>query len=261
MTGSSDTKFMPHPLSILSLSIIAILWCGLTYSGLVPPFFLPSPTDVYAAFIKMHHEGILVSYTLISLYRVVVGFGLAALVAIPLGLIMGSSKSAEAFFGPTIEFTRYLPVVALVPLLVLYLGIGDLQKIAVIWIGTFFQLVLMVAAVTADVSKDLIKAAYTMGADKWQAYRHVLIPASLPGIMDNLRITIGWAWTYLVVAELVAANSGLGFMILRSQRFLQTDRIFAGLIIIGLLGVLTDYLFKYATKTLLPWSERNEVAK
>ncbi len=249
-------RYIPHRLTILSVTVIAIVWCGLTYSGLVPRFFLPSPTGVVQAFVDLHKEGVLWQYSLISIYRVVIGFFLAALVAIPLGLLMGSSRSAEALFGPTIEFTRYLPVVAMVPLLILYFGIGDLQKLAVIWIGTFFQLVLMIADVTANVPKDLLRAARTLGATKWQVYRHVLIPASLPGIMDNLRITIGWAWTYLVVAELVAANSGLGYMILKSQRFLQTDRIFAGLIIIGILGVVTDYLFKYASKILLPWSEK-----
>ncbi|HEX3031347.1 MAG TPA: ABC transporter permease, partial [Bacillota bacterium] len=146
-------KYIPHRLTILSTLLIALTWCGLTYSGQVPHFFLPSPTKVAQAFLDMYTEGILFEYTWISTYRVGVGFLLAAAVAVPLGLLMGSSRGVQAFFGPTIEFTRYLPVVAMVPLLILYFGIGDLQKLSVIWIGTFFQLVLMVADVTAGIQK------------------------------------------------------------------------------------------------------------
>ncbi|MEG6523775.1 ABC transporter permease [Desulfotomaculum sp. 1211_IL3151] len=196
------------------------------------------------------------SYTFDSTYRVVVGWLMAVVVAVPLGLLVASSKKAEALLTPLIEFARYLPVVAMVPLTLLYFGIGDLQKFIVIFLGTFFQLVLMVSDVVANVQRDLLRAASTLGANRWQIYRLVLMPASLPGIMDSLRITIGWAWTYLVVAELVAANSGLGHMILKSQRFLATDRMFAGLLIIGLLGLATDLFFKWLTKVVVPWSEK-----
>jgi len=240
----------------VSLVIIVAAWCGLTYGGLVSRIFLPSPTQVLQTGWGLWQDGTLLEYTLDSLYRVGVGFILAAVLAIPIGILMGSSKLMEALLEPTIDFIRYLPVTALIPLLILYFGIGDLQKMSVIFIGTFFQLVLMIADVTANVPKDLIRAAYTLGANGWQVFRRVLLPASLPGIMDNLRITMGWAWTYLVVAELVASNSGLGYMILRAQRFLQTEKIFVGLIIIGLLGVMTDYLFKLIFRIYFPWSEK-----
>ena len=239
-----------------SLILVGICWCFLTYGGLVSKIFLPSPSQVLGAALELWQDGTLLSYTLDSLYRVGVGFLLAAFLAIPLGILMGSSKLAEAILEPLIDFVRYLPVTALVPLLILYFGIGDLQKMSVIFIGTFFQLVLLIADVTANISKDLIRAAYTLGANRWQVFRRVLLPAAMPGIIDNLRITMGWAWTYLVVAELVAANSGLGYMILKAQRFLQTEKIFLGLIIIGILGIITDYLFKLFFKLYLPWSEK-----
>lgn len=243
-------------LTLSSFFLLAATWCLLSYGGMVKELFLPTPDAVYKAVINMHQEQILVSYTLVSLYRVMVGWGMAVLVAVPLGLLIGTSKKAEALLEPTIDFARYLPVVALVPLTLLYFGIGDLQKFIIIFLGTFFQLVLMVSDVVANVPRDLLRAAATLGASRWQTYRLVLLPASLPGIMDSLRITVGWAWTYLVVAELVAANSGLGYMILKAQRFLAVDQIFAGLIIIGLLGLITDYSFKWLTRLVVPWSEK-----
>jgi NitT/TauT family transport system permease protein len=249
-------RLEPRSYTVLSIVIIIGTWCLLSFSGRVNPIYLPSPWAVIKALASLQDEGVLIPYTLISLYRVLAGFLVAAALAIPLGIVMATSKKAEAFFEPFIDFVRYLPVTALIPLMILYFGIEDFEKIAVIFVGTFFQLVLMVQDTVSGVPGELLNAAYTLGAKGSTVYTRVLLPASLPGIMDSLRICMGWAWTYLVVAELVAANSGLGFMILRSQRFLQTDRIFVGLLVIGLLGVLTDYLFKTLSKVFFPWYER-----
>ncbi|EGB16060.1 binding-protein-dependent transport systems inner membrane component [Pseudodesulfovibrio mercurii] len=243
-------------LAAASLSAVLGIWAVLAYSGSVKPLFLPAPHKVFLSFGEMYREGILFSYTWDSVYRVMVGWSLAAVIAVPLGLLIATSRRASHMVAPVMEFARYLPVVALVPLTLLYFGIGDAQKFAIIFLGTFFQLVLMVADSVATVPADLSRAAATLGANRLQTYRLVLFPGALPGIMDDLRITVGWAWTYLVVAELVAANSGLGYMILRAQRFLAIDRIFAGLIIIGVLGLLTDYLFKLLTRIITPWSEK-----
>ncbi|MGS0744448.1 ABC transporter permease [Syntrophomonas erecta subsp. sporosyntropha] len=252
-----QSKAISRRYMLLSVFIIGLVWCLLTFGLKVKPYFLPSPVDVGKAFVTLHCEfGVLIPYTLISLGRVVVGFLFAAALAIPLGIGMATNKKVEGFFSPFIGFVRYLPVSALIPLMILYFGIGEFEKIIVIFVGTFFQLVLMVQDTVASVPGELLKAAYTLGASGGTAYRRVLLPAAMPGIMDNLRICMGWAWTYLVIAELVAANSGLGFMILRSQRFLHTDQIFAGLIVIGGLGILTDYLFKYLSIILFPWHER-----
>jgi len=240
----------------LSFLVLLALWALAAYSGWVKELFLPRPDAVLGAFVEMHREGVLLAYTWASTYRVMVGWALAVLFGVPLGLAIATSKRTAAICAPLIEFARYLPVVALVPLTLLYFGIGDAQKFVVIFLGTFFQLVLMVVDSVAAVPADLTRAAATLGASRAQSYRLVLFPGALPGILDNLRITIGWAWTYLVVAELVAANSGLGYMILRAQRFLAIDRIFAGLIIIGLLGLATDCLFKLLTRLVVPWSEK-----
>ena len=242
---------------IFSLALIFGLWSLLSYSGVVKPsFFLPTPTQVVTAFGKMIETGELIDSTQASVFRVVVGWILAAIVAIPVGILMGSFKIFEALFEPVVDFMRYLPISALIPLLILYIGIDEREKVAVIFLGTFFQLVLMVADATSHVAKDLIDSAYTLGVSRWRIMPLVLIPATLPGIMDALRITLGWAWTYLIVAELVAADKGLGIMIMESQRGLRTDKIYVGLITIGLLGFICDFIFKWLHRVLLPWSPR-----
>ncbi len=241
---------------ITSLTLILSVWCILTYGGIVKPLFLPSPTGVFNAGSRMIQSGELFDNAQASVIVVIIGWVLAALLAIPLGILMGSFKIFEALLEPIVDFVRYLPVSALIPLLILYIGIGIEEKVAVIFIGTFFQLILLIADVATHISKDLLDSAYTLGASRWRVLTMVLVPATLPGVMDALRITLGWSWTYLIVAELVAAEKGLGIMIMESQRGLRTDKIFVGLITIGLLGFCSDFIFKWLHRKLLPWSPR-----
>ncbi len=243
-------------LSVISFILIIIIWCVLTYGGFVSEIFVPSPTDVLNAVKRMTEDGSLWEHCYMSAKRVMVGWFWSAVIALPLGMLMAGSKRFSALIQPLIEFARYLPVVALVPLTILYLGIDETQKYVIIWLGTFFQLILMVCDTVSSVDKNMINAAKTLGASRFQVYREVIFPASLPGLLDDFRLTIGWAWTYLVVAEMVAASSGLGYIILKSQRFLATDVIFAGLIMIGLIGLVTDLLMRILTRLLVPWYER-----
>jgi NitT/TauT family transport system permease protein len=182
-------------------------------------------------------------------------FILASILAVPLGILMGSFKMVEVALEPITNFGRYLPVSALIPLLILWIGIGIEQKITVIFLGTVFQQIILIADVSARVPRDLIELSDTLGTGRRQVVSRVLIPATLPGVMDTLRVTVGWAWTYLVVAELVAANSGFGYMILNSKRGLFTDMIFLGILVIGLLGLVTDQVLKALRRWLLPWAE------
>jgi len=168
---------------------------------------------------------------------------------------MGTFKVAEAFTEPVVGFIRYMPASAFIPLFILWLGIGDIEKIAIIFVGSFFQLVLMVAVVAKNVHKDMLETAYTLGAKRFQVIRKVLLPASLPGIVDTLRIIVGWAWTYIIVAELVASASGIGYMIISAQRMLRTGNIIFGILTIGILGLITDYFFKWLYNRLFPWVE------
>lgn len=243
-------------LSFLSFCVIMAVWCAVTYGGMVSSMFMPSPTAVIRCLAGMARDGSLWEHCFISTKRVMIGWFWSAVVALPVGMMMARSGKFSAVIQPVIEFARYLPVVALVPLTLLYLGIGENQKYVVIWLGTFFQLVLMVCDTVSAVDKNMLHAAETLGAGKVQIYTEVILPASLPGLMDDFRLTIGWAWTYLVVAEMVAASSGLGYIILKSQRFLATDVIFSGLIMIGVIGLATDFLLRLLTKIVVPWHER-----
>ena len=243
-------------LSVISFFAILFAWCILTYGGFVSRIFVPSPTDVWNAVLRMAQDGSLAEHCYMSTKRVMVGWFWSAVIALPLGMIMARSARFSALIQPLIEFARYLPVVALVPLTILYLGIDETQKYVIIFLGTFFQLILMVCDTVSSVDKNMLNAARTLGAGTLELYTEVIFPASLPGLLDDFRLTIGWAWTYLVVAEMVAASSGLGYIILKSQRFLATDVIFAGLILIGLIGLVTDFLMRLLTRLLVPWHER-----
>src|SRR5215468_8390539 len=185
----------------------------------------------------------------ITIWRVVGGFVLAALVAIPVGILMGAYKPIEAFFEPFVSFARYLPASAFIPLLILWAGLGELQKLLVIFIGSVFQIVLMVALAVAGVRRDLVEAALTLGARDRGILARVLIPAAAPDIAESLRLVLGWAWTYVIVAELIGSSSGIGHMIIDSQALLAT-----GQIIFGIIGLISDFLFKLANRRLFPWS-------
>lgn len=239
--------------SAMAFALLLLVWSVLTYGAFVPPLFLPTPSAIVASAVSLFTEFDLVADIWASVIRVTAGFLLAAAIGVPLGILMGSLKTFEAFFEPFLGFIRYMPASAFIPLFILWLGIGESEKIAVIFFGTFFQLTLMVMDVTKNVSMDLINTAYTLGVSQRGVFRRVILPASLPGIVDTLRITFGWAWTYLVVAEIVAASSGLGFMIMQSQRFLKTGNIIVGIIVIGVIGIVIDLLFKWLYARLFPW--------
>jgi NitT/TauT family transport system permease protein len=239
--------------AVVGLVTPLIAWAALSASGWVDPVFLPGPLQVCIRAFDWLVEDSLLADTSISMYRVIAGFVLSAVLALPLGLLIGAFRPAEATLEPLIDFIRYMPAVAFIPLVMLWLGIGESAKISIIFIGTFFQMVLMVAENVRLVPKAQIEAALTMGANRYEMVKLVLLQSAKPAILDTLRITMGWAWTYLVVAELVAANSGLGYSILKAQRFLKTDTIFAGIILIGVIGLLMDQAFRWLHRRSFPW--------
>lgn len=241
-------------IAVASFVTWLMAWWAVTAAGLVDPLFLPSPSAVAKRFGVWLIQGDLIQDVSISVFRVVAGFMISVVMALPLGLYIGAYRPVRAFFEPLMEFARYLPAVAFVPVVLLWVGIGENSKIAVIWIGTFFQMVIMVSEDISRVPMAQIEAARTLGATNGEVVGLVLLRSAMPAIFDTLRITLGWAWTYLVVAELVAANSGLGYAILKAQRFLQTDRIFVGVAVIGLIGLATDQAFRLAHRKLFPWA-------
>jgi NitT/TauT family transport system permease protein len=229
-------------------------WSFATVGGFVSPVFLADP-------LKMVEEGWNLLYRFNFLYdigmtvwRVFGGFVLAALVALPLGVAMGTYKPVEAFFEPFVSFARYLPASAFIPLLILWAGIGETQKLLVIFIGSVFQLVLMVAVTVGGTRRDLVEAAYTLGARDWGIVRRVLIPHAAPEVAEILRLVLGWAWTYVIVAELIGSSSGIGHMITDSQALLNTGQIIFGIIVIGVIGLVSDFAFKAVNRKLFAWS-------
>ena len=229
-------------------------WTAIVASGWVSHVFLPGPLDVLTRVATWFTDDDLLGDIWISFCRVVAGWALSALIALPLGLLIGTYRSVQALLEPLTDFVRYMPAVAFVPLVMLWIGIDEGAKIGIIFIGTFFQMVLMVAEDVRRVPMAQIEAAQTMGATRAEIIERVIIPSARPALVDTLRITMGWAWTYLVVAELVAANSGLGFAIVKAQRFLQTDKIFCGIILIGLIGLATDQTFRLLHRRAFPWA-------
>ena len=190
----------------------------------------------------------------VTIWRVFGGFAIAAVIGVPLGILMGAYKPIEAFFEPFVSFARYLPASAFIPLLILWAGIGEAQKLALIFIGSFFQLVLMIAVIVGNTRRDLVEAAYTLGVGDRGLIRRVLLPGAAPEIAETLRMVLGWAWTYVIVAELIGASSGIGHMITDSQALLATDQIIFGIIVIGVIGLISDVLFKMLNRALFPWA-------
>ena len=236
--------------------LFVAVWAVATHGGFVPKLFLASP-------VTMVEEGwgLLTKHNFLfdigmTIWRVVGGFVLAALLALPLGIMMGAYKPVEAFFEPFVSFARYLPASAFIPLLILWAGIGEAQKLLVIFIGSFFQLVLMIAVAVGGVRRDLVDAAYTLGASDRTLVTRVLLPNSAPEIAEILRMVLGWAWTYVIVAELIGSSSGIGHMITDSQALLNTGQIIFGIIVIGLIGLVSDFLFKAVNQKFFPWSAR-----
>ncbi len=240
-------------LAAVGLLLPLLGWAGLSASGLVNPVFLPGPVSVLARIGTWYSNDDLLGDIWISTVRVVSGWALSALIALPMGLFIGTYRSVQALLEPLTDFIRYMPAVAFIPLVMLWIGIDEGAKLGIIFIGTFFQMVLMVAEDVRRVPMAQIEAAQTMGATRAEIIERVIIPSAKPALVDTLRITMGWAWTYLVVAELVAANSGLGYAIIKAQRFLQTDKIFCGIILIGLIGLAMDQSFRLMHRKAFPW--------
>ena len=241
----------------LGLSFFVVffgVWAFFTLGGYVPPTFLASPLTMareawllFTEFNFLHDIGM-------TVWRVVGGFILAAVIAVPLGIAMGAHKGVEAFLEPFVSFCRYLPASAFIPLLILWAGIGELQKILVIFIGSVFQIVLMVAVTVGSARRDLVEAAYTLGASNSGIVKRVLIPGAAPDIAEILRLVLGWAWTYVIVAELIGSSSGIGHMITDSQALLATDQIIFGILVIGLIGLVSDLFFKWVNRRMYPWA-------
>jgi len=249
-------RLLGHPWSLGVFGILAVLlvWQLIAGSGLVDKLFLPSPEAVVKAGSDQYARGILIKDLVASVGRVSAGFALSALVSLPIGIAMGCSRVICQLLEPLIGLIRYMPAPAFIPLLIIYFGLGEEPKVLLIFIGTVFFNTLMIMDAVKFVPSELRETALTLGGKGFQIVTQVVAPYIAPQVIDAYRINMASAWNLVIVAELVAANEGLGKRISLAQRFLRTDEIFVGLIVIGLIGLAIDLGFRLLMRRACAWA-------
>lgn len=240
----------------ISLAVPLVLWAIVSYAGWVPPMFLPTPSKVVQSGIEMFAQDDLLTDVLVSCGRVLAGFLVAAFMGVPMGIAMGTFYSMNNLFAPLVGTVRYMPVTAFVPLIVIWVGLGEAAKVLIITLGVVLYNAIMVADAVKFIPNEMINVAYTLGATRRDVLFRVIIPATFPNVLDTLRVNISGAWNFLVIAELVAAQSGLGFKIMQAQRFLQTEKVLFCIGLIGLIGLMIDYGLKFISAYLTPWADQ-----
>jgi taurine transport system permease protein len=245
---------------VVSVLVTALVWQLVSMAEIVSPLFWPSPEAVWTKFVVIATEGYkgftLAEHLGISLYRVLAGFGLGCLFGIPVGLGMGLNKVIKGWMDPLIEFYRPVPPLAYVPLVIIWMGIGDSGKVLLLFLATFSIIVISARAGVASVAIEKIHAAYSLGASRWQILRHVILINALPEIFTGMRVAMGVCWGTLVAAEMVAATSGVGWMVLNASRYLNTDIVLMGVILMGVVGFTIDMGMRSLEKKLIPWKSK-----
>jgi taurine transport system permease protein len=246
--------------NLLTVGALIALWWVATNLGWIKPLFLPRPESVMRA-LDQAIAGELDNNTLLghfawSMFRVFSAFALAVAVGVPVGIAMGVSRLARGIFDPPIEFYRPLPPLAYLPLMIIWFGIGETSKVLLIFLACFAPVALAARAGVRSAAPEQIQAALSMGANRAQVVRHVILPAAMPEILVGLRIGMGVGWTTLVAAEMVAASAGLGQMVLNASNFLRTDVVILGIIVIGLVAYLFEVLMRRLEAWLVPWKGR-----
>lgn len=243
-----------HPIiRVLALAGVVALWELTTRTGWVPPLFLPSPVQVVEAAFEMLRSGELLHHVATSLARIALGFGIGALGGVAVGLAVGFWSLAEAVGNPLIAATFPIPKIALLPLLILWLGIGEASKVAVIMLGVFFPMAINTYAGVRHADLLLIRAAVSFGAGRVSLIRKVILPSALPMIFAGLKLGAGTALLLLVAAEMVAANSGIGFLVLNAQNLMETTKLMVGIVVLSLLGVASHWLLSRVERFAIPW--------
>ncbi len=247
-------------LSAVSILLFLFVWWLVTAMGWVKPLFVPSPMTIVTKLISVWNVGFtgtpFLVHVEISTVRVFSAFLLACVVGIPLGLAMGMSPLMRGLFDPPIEFYRPIPPLAYLPLMIIWFGIGETSKILLIFLSVFAPVVLGARSGVKSASIEQIHAAYSFGATRWQVLRHVIMPSALPEILTAMRIGIGFGWTTLVAAEMVAATQGIGYMVLSASQFLQTPVVIMGIFVIAIIAFAFDLLMRFIERRLVPWKGR-----
>ncbi len=251
-------------LSLVALVVIGAAWCVLSYvhveregqmQPLVPAFFLPAPHEVIKSLLYLIFEKNLLSAVAVSAVRIIKAFALSLAVAVPLGIAMGSFDAINRIFDPIVAPMRYLPITAFIPLLILWFGIDEAQKVAFLFVGTVVYLLPAVVDAIRLVPEELVQTAFTLGATKAQVIRTVLIPAAMPQIFDSFRVMNAIAWTYIILAELVNPQNGIGYILQLAQSHAKPEWSFAGILVVGVIGILTDLIIRAINRLLFSWRE------
>ena len=244
-------------LSVSSVAVLLFVWWLVTALGLVKPLFVPSPVSVVAKFVSIWQNGFtntsFLDHVLISTFRVFGAFLLACVIGLPLGLAMGMSPFVRGIFDPPIEFYRPIPPLAYLPLMIIWFGIGETSKVLLIFLSVFAPVVLGARSGVKSAAIEQIHAAYSFGATRWQVMRQVILPSAMPEILTAMRVGIGFGWTTLVAAEMVAATKGLGYMVLSASQFLQTPVVIMGIFVIAIIAFAFDLLMRFLERRLVPW--------
>lgn len=245
------------PFAVAMPALVVATWCLLTLGAhpIVSPLFLPSPISVLQATLQMIFEHTLFGAIWASTLRILISFVAAALVALPLGIVMGAYEPINRLMEPVMAPLRYMPISAFIPLLILWLGIGESQKVAFLFLGVFVYLLPVVVTAIRAVPDELVQTALTLGATRAQVIRTVLVPAALPDIFDSFRVMNAISWTYVILAEFVNARTGLGYMIQLAGSHLKTAQVFSGILVIGFIGLLTDAFIRALNGALFGWRE------
>lgn len=249
---SRGTAFV---LGFVAPALVLGTWCGLTYGGLVQPDFLPTPSEVVRGTLQLFLHYDLGLAIVVSTRRIAIAFLLASAIALPLGVLMGAFDPINRFFEPIMAPLRYMPISAFIPLLILWFGIYETQKIAFLFLGVFVYLLPVVVSSIRLVPEELVQTALTLGASKRQVVTTVLVPAALPEIFDSFRVMNAIAWTYVILAEAVNPEYGLGYMVELARTHQKASWSFAGLLVIGGIGLLTDFLIRLVSSLLFRWRE------
>lgn len=246
--------------STVVIAGLLFVWWLVTQIGLIRPLFLPSPMAVIGAFVDVLRDGFTGAsfweHTWISTARVFGAFVLACVVGIPLGIAMGMSPVARGVFDPPIEFYRPIPPLAYLPLMIIWFGIDELSKVLLIFLSVLAPMALGARAGVKSAAIEQIHAAYSFGATRWQVIRMVILPSAMPEIFTAMRIGIGFGWTTLVAAEMVASTSGLGYMVLSASKFLQTPIVIMGIVVIAAIAYAFDHLVRFIERRVVPWKGR-----
>lgn len=244
-------------LTTIALLLFVATWAIVSWSSVVSPLFLPGPMLVAQALVSLFMNDALLMDIAASVGRVALGFVLSVVVALPVGVALGASRTCAALIEPLLSSLRYVPPVVFIPLAIVWFGVGELEKIVIIFIATAPYLTVLIADTIGNQRRVLSSVARTLGANQIQVITRIALPGALPAIWDASRIMIGSSWTFVTAAEMVGASMGLGSVIIASQRFLRTDQIFAVIIVIGVLGLFTDAAFRWSYRALFPWSEKS----